>query len=281
VNARQSLLTQYAVRHPDDLARQVDTLPPADVGRLLADMDATAVGSFLPHLATAQAAQALAAVDLTRGAAILRAVDPDLAASLLRRIDPTVAAALLDALPETQSAPLRALLAYPPDSAGGVMDPLVLTAPLAATVADVRALVATHADHLYYYLYVVDAEQRLAGVLDLAELLQAAPEAPLSTMTRTNIARLPADLSLDGVFAHSGWRLYDALPVVDAHQRFLGVIRHRRMRHLLATRKAPVATEPGVRTVMALGEIYWLGLCGLLQGLAATASAASAARETP
>jgi len=281
VNARQSVLTQYATRHPDDLARQVDTLPPADVGRLLLEMDANATASFLPHLSAAQAAQALATIDVAHGAAILRALDPDLAVSLLRRIDPAVAGALLDALPETRSAPLHALLAYPPESAGGMMDPLVLTAPLAATVADVRALVAAHADHLYYYLYVVDTGQRLAGVLDLAELLQAAPDAPLSTITRTNVARLPADLSLEGVFGHSGWQLYDALPVVDTQQRFLGVIRHRRMRQLLATHKSPAAAEPGVRTVMALGEIYWLGLCGLLQGLAATASATSAARETP
>ena len=41
------------------------------------------------------------------------------------------------------------------------MDPLVLTAPLAGTAATVRALVGRYPAHLYYYLYVVDAEHRL------------------------------------------------------------------------------------------------------------------------
>jgi len=280
VNARQSLLTRYALARPDDLARHVDTLPPEEVGGLLADLDAGAASSFLPHLTAAQAARALATIDPAPAAAILRAVEPDLAAALLRRIDPNATRAVLEALPDTYAAALRALLAYPADSAGGIMDPLVLTAPLAASVADVRALVAAHADHLYYYLYVIDAQHRLAGVLDLAELLQAAPDASLSTITRTNVARLAADLSLDSLFAHAGWQLYDALPVVDAQQRFLGVVRHRRMRQLLATHKPPLSAEPGVRTVMALGEIYWLGLCGLLQGLASTASAPTVGRET-
>jgi hypothetical protein len=51
------------------------------------------------------------------------------------------------------------------------------------------------------------------------------------------------------------------------------------MRQLLETHRQGTPGEPAVQTVMALGEIYWLGLCGLLQGFATTAADASAPRK--
>ena len=170
---------------------------------------------------------------------------------------------------------VRALLHYPADSAGGVMDPLVLTAPLSASVDETQALVSAQPGHVYYYLYVVDPSHRLVGVVDLAELLQASPDRPLEAVMHASVVWLPAESSLEAVFAHAGWQQYDAIPVLAADRRLLGVIRHRRMRQLLAERRTATPAEPVVTTVMALGEIYWLGLCGLLQGIASTAA------ETP
>jgi Mg/Co/Ni transporter MgtE len=159
------------------------------------------------------------------------------------------------------------------------MDPLVVTAPLSASVAEARALIASHVAHLYYYIYVLDSGHRLAGVVDIAELFQAEPEQPLRTVMQTNLVWLEAESSFDAVFAHPGWCLYDALPVVGPDRRFLGVIRHRRMRQLLETHAPATPGDPGIRTMLALGEFYWLGLCGLLQGLGATAVESSERRE--
>jgi hypothetical protein len=44
------------------------------------------------------------------------------------------------------------------------------------------------------------------------------------------------------------------------------------MRQLRELADSSGGDDRTVRTMMALGEIYWLGLCGLLQGIAATAS---------
>ena len=64
--------------------------------------------------------------------------------------------------------------------------------------------------------------------------------------------------------------------MVDHDGRFLGVLRHRRMRQLQEEDTPASGDDRAVRTVMALGEVYWLGLCGLLQGIAATASESAA-----
>jgi predicted transcriptional regulator len=116
----------------------------------------------------------------------------------------------------------------------------------------------------------------LVGVVDVAELLQASPDRPLETVMHTNVLWLAAESSLEAVFEHPGWYQYDAMPVLAGDRRFLGVIRHRRIRQLLQTRRGAPSAAPAVTTVMALGEIYWLGLCGLLHGIASTATEAAA-----
>jgi magnesium transporter len=191
-------------------------------------------------------------------------------------MDPAVVARILAALPVEQARGVGALLAHGPATAGGVMDPHVLAVPLAATVADVRALLDTAPQHLYYYVYVVDAEHRLAGVFDLAELMQAGAADPVRAIVKPRVTWLAADAPLASVFAHPGWRALDAMPVVDHDRRFLGVLRHRHMRQLQEQETPAGGDDRTLRTVMALGEIYWLGLCGLLQGLASSATESAA-----
>jgi magnesium transporter len=279
VNPQQALLAHYAVTHPDDVARQVDQLPGEDLGPLLMAMGAETAAELLPRLAQTQAARALVELEPEHAAAVLGDIPLDIAASLVRRLDQAAAGRLVDALPVDRATPVRALLCYPAQSAGGIMDPHVLTAPLSASVADARTLISDQSTHLDYYVYVFDTGHRLVGVVDVAELLQADPKQPLQAVMHTSVQWLAAEASLDAVFVHPGWHLYDALPVLGDDRRFLGVIRHRRMRQLLETHRQGTPGEPAVQTVMALGEIYWLGLCGLLQGFATTAADASAPRK--
>jgi magnesium transporter len=272
VTPHQALLACYVENHPDEVARRCDGLTDAAVAAVLAAMDEESAAGLLRHLAPAQAATSLGALDAEKGAAVLTHLPADVASSLLRQLDPRVADALIELLPADHAIPVRVLLSYAPASAGGVMDPLVLTAPLSATVDSVRTLVGRYPDHLYYYVYVVDDEHRLVGVVDLAELFQATPTEAMRSVMHAPVSALPAESPLEAVFAHPAWRTFDALPVVTSDRTFVGAIRHRRMRQLLATHKPAAGREPGVQTVMALGEIYWLGLCGLLQGIASTAS---------
>lgn len=277
MSAGGALAGHYAATHPDEVARRLERMPPGDAAGVVSALPPGTAAVLLPHVAPADAARILADLPPDSAAAVARSMRIDLAASLLRRMAPARGSTLLDALPEEQAHGLRALLAHGPETAGGVMDPHVLTVPAAVTAGEARRLLEAAPAHLYYYIYVIDADHRLAGVLDLAELMQADPDAPLRTLIGPGVTWLAADAPLESVFAHPGWRTLDALPVVDRDGRFLGALRHRRMRELQEQRSAPDDGDRAVRAVMALGEIYWLGLCGLLQGIAATATESSAA----
>jgi magnesium transporter len=270
VSASLALVETYATTHPQDAARSLERLPAGDLADLLGALPAATAGALIAYLTPAVAVRAIERLAVDESARRLEHLRLELLAPLVRRMHPTHAEQILEELPADRARPARALLTQAPGTAGAIMDPELLTIPLDATVADARALIAAHPEHLYYYLYVVDAEQRLYGVLDLAELMQA-EDAPLRAVVRTAVVSLSAGMPLKAVFAHVGWREYDALPVVDEHRRFLGAIRHRHMRQLVERERVAPTDEGGMRTVLALGEVYWLGLCGLLQGIAAAA----------
>jgi Mg/Co/Ni transporter MgtE len=273
VTASAALVERYVATHPREAAQQLDPAPADDAARVCGQLSPECAAVLLPHLAPVQAAQVTARLAPGTAAAVLQHVPLDLAAWLLRAQDVETMTPVLAELPSTRADAIRALLEYEPGTAGAVMDPEVLAVSADATVEETRALLQRHPAHLYYYVYALDSDRRLAGVCDLAELLQAAG-GPLRAILRTDVICLAAGMPLAVVFTHSGWAQLDALPVVGPGRRFLGVLRHRRMRQLLE-RDRPAAVQPGVRTMMALGEIYWLGLCGLLQGIASTASTAT------
>lgn len=272
MKARLDLVSHYADTRPADVARRVESLTPGDAVVLLSALPPATTAELLPHLAPGLASHIVAELPPGVASAVTGAMRLGVAAGLLRRLEPAAVVRILGALPADTSKRIVALLAYGPETAGGVMDPQVLTVPDAATVADARAVLEANPSHLSYYVYVIDAEHRLAGVCALEELLQADRSAKLSAIARPSVTWLAADAPLASVFAHPGWRTLDALPVVDHEQRFLGVLRHRHMRQLQENEAPTLGDDGAVQAVMALGEMYWLGLCGLLQGVAAIAA---------
>jgi len=279
VSAAAALVEHYAGTYPDEISRALERLDPVDAAVVVSALPPERAAALLPHLAAGRASRVIGDLPLDVASAIIGPMRIDAVAALLRRMDPAAVSRLLDVLPAEQARGTRLLLAHAPGTAGAVMNAHVFTVPAAATVADARRLLETAPEHLYYYVYVVDAEHRLAGVLDIAELMQAPPGEPVRAIARPDVTWLSADAPLESVFAHPGWRTLDAIPVVDAGRRLLGVLRHRRMRELQEQSRPILGDDRTVRTVMALGEIYWLGLCGLLQGIASTATDSPARGE--
>ena len=274
MSAALDLAAHYVATHPEGVARHLERLAVDDAATLLADLPADAAATVLPHVAAATAARLLSHLPVPSAAAVAAQMPVDIAVPILRRADDVARAGILDALPDDRRAGIASLLLHQPGTAGSVMDPHVVTVPAGVTVGEARALLQSDPSHIYYYVFVLDADHRLAGVLDLAELMQADPKESVRAVARTSVTWLSADAALPSVFAHPGWRTLDALPVVDAGGRFAGVLRHRRMRQLQEHGRSSSTGDPAMATMMALGEMYWLGLSGLLHGMGAPAPSA-------
>lgn len=263
--AEEALCETYMNGHPADAARVLERLPAADVAAVFDTVRPAVVAEVVGRMVPSACAECLVQLTHERAARVVEALPADVAAAVLRRLDSAVRAALLDALGDA-ARPLRRLLDYRDGTAASMMDPHALALPDDVTVGDALARVERAARHMLYYLYVVNREGTLVGVLDVAELMQAKPTVRLAAVMHQPVAAVPASAERGALLAHPGWVEYHALPVVDDQGRLLGAVRYQTFRRLEA---ADSDRAPGpLVTVMALGELYWLGASGFLKGLA-------------
>ncbi|HVN83862.1 MAG TPA: CBS domain-containing protein [Candidatus Binatia bacterium] len=221
------------------LQRQLSELHPADIAEILTELDTHERASMFGTLDPETAADALAEVDDTRiQTQLIETMPPARAADILEEMPPDEAADLLGELPQEKSTELlremeteeaqdvRELLSYPPDTAGGMMTTEFVALPADLTVDETFARLRGAAPEVeaIYYLFVVDADERLVGVLTLRHLILGQPTARLRDIMIDDPARVHHTDSRDTVAEIV--EKYDllALPVVDDHNVLVGMI---------------------------------------------------------
>jgi magnesium transporter len=214
----------------------IEALRPPDQAELLAELDEDEQVALLPELNPEDSADILEELDEEEAAelvaslptaTLIRIVDqmePDQAADLLGDMDPEQARAVLAGLEDPHE--VRPLLLHPDDSAGGLMTSEFLALRRRMTAAEaINAIRTWKPDaETIYYLFVVDAEGRLSGVVNLRQLVMADPQARLMDIMDPEVISVPV-----GTDQEECARLmsrYDllALPVVNGGDRLIGVI---------------------------------------------------------
>ena len=157
----------------------------------------------------------------------LRLLAPDDAADLIQEARDDEREALLALLDDATLGEVRALLAYAEDDAGGLMNPRYARVRPDVRVDEALGYVRKQTRELQSsvsYIYVLDTEQRLLGVISLRDLFAATPEKIVRDIMTTDLATASEDLdqeALSRLFAQSDLQ---AIPVLDAQGRMKGVV---------------------------------------------------------
>jgi magnesium transporter len=213
-------------------------LHPADIADILEQLDLEEAGAMLERLDMETAADTLNEVEYPLQSELLSELDPEHASDLLERLAPDDAAdiladipheeaeRLLNLMPANEAQPIRDLLRYDAETAGGIMTSEVLALSLDASADEALAYLRQNSSHLemIYYLYTVDEEQRLRGVVSLRQLVTAEPSARMQTLMNPDVIKVQVDTDQEEV-AHVIAK-YDLLgvPVVDAANRLMGLV---------------------------------------------------------
>lgn len=270
MNADLWLATVFAETHPAEAARVLESLPMDEGCRLLEHVPDAVSADILSRAAPASAAMCLAMLTPPHAGCVLASMEPDRAAGLLRRISEKLRAILVGATPKEAAQRIIKLLKYPEDSAGALMDPSILAFPVDMTSREAWERFCQTPQQAIYYLYVVDRSQRLVGVLTIRDLAIKAAEEPLSAVMKRNVVALRELATRERIVSHPGWREFHALPVIDAQGAFQGAIRYETVRRLEEGVRQGVAAVPIGKVGLAVGELYWLGLVGMLEGMVST-----------
>jgi len=217
---------KLALLHPADIADIVEEMTVDERRTVFEELDvetaAEALGEVEPELQVAIVGD----LDEQRAADILEEMAPDEAADLLQDLPEERREELIELMTEEEGEDARELLAYPQDSAGGIMTTAFVALPrdLSAAGAIDRLRELRPDSELAYYLYVVDGEGRLDGVVSLRDLVVADPAAPLATIMEPQVLSVSAET--DKTEVASLIAKYDllAVPVVNARRVLLGAV---------------------------------------------------------
>ncbi|HEX9739119.1 MAG TPA: magnesium transporter [Candidatus Limnocylindria bacterium] len=211
---------------PPEWADLVPQLEPREVAVLLQWLPDEEIPALLEELPPVEAARILRTLAEPEAAALLEEMDPDDAADVLENLPSPAMDQILVRMRAEDAAEIRGLAAYPPDSAGGIMTPAFVAVAADATsdqaISAIRRLVDEA--ETVNYVYVVDAERHLLGVLSLYRLLLSPGETPVSELMAPTTVRVRASADQEAAARLLTDRNLLAIPVVDDDDHLLGII---------------------------------------------------------
>ena len=223
-----SVAAETEEMHPRDLADVVELLPRERIGAFLSALSPGRAADVIEYLDEELRTEVLDAMSAAQAAALVREMTPDDRADVLEELEEERADEILSAIPAEERRQTEALLAYPPDSAGGLMTTEFVSVASDITVDEalraVRAIARTGRREAMHTIYVTDAEGRVRGVMSLRELLAAQEGTKVSETAWSEVQTVPATADREEVARMTTNYDLVAVPVVSDDGRIVGVV---------------------------------------------------------
>jgi magnesium transporter len=152
-------------------------------------------------------------------------LDPDDAADILSELPEEERAELLKSIPPVESAEIKELLSYSEDSAGGIMDPVVISVPEDATVAEaINKIRAAEIDEDFFSVYVVDKTGRFLGDVRLRLLVTVPENTKINDLIDPDTIYVTTDADQEEVRNIFSKNDLIVVPVLDKDHKLVGRI---------------------------------------------------------
>jgi magnesium transporter len=165
--------------HAKDLADVAQTLPREMVAPFLSALPVERAADVLEYLNEDLRSEVLETMSVRQAAELVTEMTPDDRADTLERLEEETTEGILSEIPAAERAETEKLLAYEPDTAGGLMTTEFVSVsedtPVDEALAAVRRIARSERREAMNTIYTTDSAGRVKGVMSLRELL-AAPE---------------------------------------------------------------------------------------------------------
>jgi magnesium transporter len=214
--------------HPADLADVAEALPRERVRDLLSALSSERAADVLEYLNEDLRAEVLEAMSTGQAAELVGQMTPDDRADVLEELEEETADEILSEIPEQEREETERLLAYEPESAGGLMTTEFVSVSedsrVEEALAAVRRIARGGRREAMHAIYATDTEGRVKGVMSLHELLAAPEGAFVRDVAWEEVVTVPPTADREEVAQLT--QNYDlvAVPVVDDEHHILGVV---------------------------------------------------------
>ena len=259
------LTIAYLDRLPGSAAQVIESLQSGDAAALFEAVPTRILVPVVERMEKWPAALCLQLLPSERAAAIVAGVSYQSATVLLRLATAGRRDAILEQLPAALARDLKESLRYPRNTVGAWMDLSVPTLSLATTVEAAIVVLRAANGRMADPIFVVDEDQRLAGVLRAEALLRHAGTTGIADLIETGLTPLFARTLLRDAAEMAAWDDHSCLPVASRLGQMLGTLARSDLKRGLATiSAASTPTETSASIWSNAGEAMLVSMAGLL-----------------
>ncbi len=212
--------------HPADLAEILHYLDDEHRNYIFELLDVEVASDVISEMDDVSRDDILEELPEDRISEIVDEMDSDDAADLVSELPDDIAQKVLDSIDKEDSDEVKELLRHEEDTAGGIMAKEFVAVNLHETVDQAIEVLRSKAEEVedIYYLYVVDENKKLVGVIRLKDLILAKGTTAISEIMDRDVVSVTTDMDQEEVANIA--RHYDlvAIPVVDRVGQLLGRI---------------------------------------------------------
>ncbi|MEX2176872.1 MAG: magnesium transporter [Pirellulaceae bacterium] len=216
--------------HPVRTAEFMEGLEPADAWAVLRHADLKLREEIFGYFAHEKQIAVIESQDRSEVAELLADLPADDRVDLLHDVQPDVVEEILPLLPADERREFLRLREYSENAAGAMMTTEVAMIEEGLTVRRAIDELSREAEHLetIHYIYVVDPDQHLRGVITARQLLTGLgkPETLVADLMETDLIVVSATDDRDDVTRQVAKYDLHAIPVVDSQRRLVGIITH-------------------------------------------------------
>ncbi|GAB6926549.1 magnesium transporter [Paenibacillus sp. JCM 10914] len=211
---------------PYDLARIHNLLSDIEQNQLLELLNDEQLADMMQEMDYPLQIEILAKLSKDRTTVIINLMDNDDLAILLEELSPEQKDALIRGMSAEESRFIRNMMKYPPETAGRIMTNRYVWIPQHYTVTEVVQKLKTYVSitETINYLYVVDDDKQLIGVVSFRGLILAEPDAAIVDIMHTRVHAVPVDADQEEVARIIQQYDFVAIPVVEQDNKLVGII---------------------------------------------------------
>lgn len=228
-NDRETMQTYCETLHPATLAEVLsDEFPVDQVWRFLQTTSIAKQAEIFSYFPLEWQVKMVEGTGRQQMARLIEEMSSDDRADLLRRLSPQVKEGLLRLVDEADRRDIARLVDYPANSAGALMttDYAWLPANIPVEEALERLRLQAPDKETIYYVYIVNDQRQLLGVVSLRDLIMAPRRTLLSDLMEKSVVTVKVTDDQEEVARNIARYDLIAVPVVDSEGRLVGIITH-------------------------------------------------------
>ncbi len=214
--------------HPASVAEAIEPLESHEIWQILHLLPGTLRAEIFPHFSLHQQVELATGENRHGMAKLLEEMEPDDRADLVQRLDEEISEEILPLVARAEREDIRKLIAFEQGTVGSVMNTDYATLQPDLTVSQALEAIRRQAPGkaTIYYIYVVDNQRQLIGLVSLRDLIMSKPAQVVRDIMDEDIVTVNVHDDQEDVARKIEKFDLIAIPVVSAGNVLVGIVTH-------------------------------------------------------